>query len=90
MTPWGNMIPTWRGTGCANCFGTGYLGRVGIFEMMQLSDELRGLIMQNKDASILTECARREGMRSLREDGWAKVATGVTTVQEVMRVTQEF
>ena len=90
MTPWGNMIPTWRGTGCENCFGTGYLGRVGIFEMMQLSDELRGLIMQNKDASILTECARREGMGSLREDGWAKVAAGVTTVQEVMRVTQEF
>jgi len=63
---------------------------VGIFEMMQLNEELRRLIMRNEDASVLTEAARRNGMSTLREDGWAKAAAGVTTAEEVMRVTQEF
>ena len=54
------------------------------------TEDLRGLIMANADASRLTEQARRNGMRNLREDGWEKVAAGVTTVEEVMRVTQEF
>ena len=66
------------------------IGRMGIFEMMELNDEIRRLIMQNADASILTEAARRNGMRTLREDGWLKVKLGVTTANEVTRVTQEF
>lgn len=90
LTPTGEMIRTWRGSGCENCFGTGYRGRVGIFELMELNDELRKLIMANSDASILNGVARKNGMRSLREDGWLKVAEGVTTASEVMRVTQEF
>ena len=90
MTPWGDSILTYKGAGCESCFGTGYKGRLGIFEMMQTNDEQRQLIMQNKDAGVLTECARRNGMHSLREDGWAKVAAGVSTVAEVLRVTQEF
>jgi len=90
MTPQGESIETWRGAGCEKCFHTGYKGRVGIFEMMQLNDELRTRIMRNEDASLLTECARRHGMVTLREDGWGKVADGVTTVDELMRVTQEF
>src|SRR5688572_16637156 len=90
MTPWGDSILTFKGAGCEGCFGTGYKGRVGIFEMMQTNDEQRQLIMQNKDAGVLAECARRNGMHSLREDGWAKVAAGVSTVAEVLRVTQEF
>jgi len=57
---------------------------------MDLNDELRQRIMANEDASQLTACARRHGMRNLREDGWRKVETGVTTADEVMRVTQEF
>jgi general secretion pathway protein E len=89
MSPWGELIPTFRGAGCERCFGTGYLGRVGIFEMMPMGDELRRLIMKNAPATDLTECARRNGMRNLREDGWAKVASGVTTFDEVLRVTQE-
>jgi type II secretory ATPase GspE/PulE/Tfp pilus assembly ATPase PilB-like protein len=63
---------------------------MGIFEMMDLNDELRQHIMTNDDASILTSVARKHGMRNLREDGWSKVAAGVTTAQEVLRVTQEF
>jgi predicted DNA-binding protein len=52
--------------------------------------KIRKLIMANADASVLTETARRHGMRNLREDGWHKVALGLTTAEEVMRVTQEF
>jgi general secretion pathway protein E len=90
LAPDGEFISTWRGTGCDRCFGTGYIGRVGIFEMMEMSDELRRLVMRNEDASALTEAARRNGMTTLREDGWQKVAAGVTTIDEVHRVTQEF
>ena len=57
---------------------------------MELNDEIRKLIMRNEDASRITAAARRNGMRNLREDGWMKVRHGVTTAEEVMRVTQEF
>ena len=90
MTPMGEMVPSFRGAGCERCFGTGYKGRVGIFEMMELDEDIRKRIMANADAGDLTLAARRHGMRSLREDGWLKVATGVTTADEVIRVTQEF
>jgi general secretion pathway protein E len=86
----GNRVKVWKGQGCETCFGTGYKGRVAIFELMQLNDEIRRLIIRNEDASILTEAARRNGMRNLREDGWHKVAIGTTTPDEVIRVTQEF
>ena len=58
--------------------------------MMDVNDEIRKLIMNNEDASVLTRAARRHGMRNLREDSWKKIQEGVTTVQEAMRVTQEF
>lgn len=90
LAPHGEMVDCYRGAGCEHCFGTGYRGRVGIFEMMQLNDELRRHIMKNEDATILTDAAKRNGMHTLREDGWLKIARGVTTVDEVMRVTQEF
>ena len=90
MTPDGNLVDTYRGAGCDSCFGTGYTGRVGIFEMMELNDEIRRLIMSNADAVDITAAARRNGMRTLREDGWLKVGNGLSTADEVMRVTQEF
>lgn len=89
-TPDGDSIETYRGAGCDACFGTGYTGRVGIFELMELNDEIRRKIMAGADAVDLTQAARKNGMRNLREDGWLKVRSGVTTVDEVMRVTQEF
>lgn len=89
-TPAGMQIRAWRGAGCEQCIGTGYSGRVGIFELMEMNEELRRLIMHNEDASVLTDSARRNGMRNLREDGWEKIDRGVTTVEEVLRVTQEF
>jgi len=90
LTPFGDQIESFHGRGCEACNGSGYKGRAGIFELMELNDELRHLIMSNADASRLTEAARRHGMRNLREDGWMKVRTGLTTAAEVTRVTQEF
>jgi type II secretory ATPase GspE/PulE/Tfp pilus assembly ATPase PilB-like protein len=90
ISPDGERLESWRGAGCERCSGSGYIGRMGIFEMMELNDELRTRIMANEDASLLTQASRRYGMRNLREDGWRKIRMGLTTVAEVMRVTQEF
>ena len=90
IAPDGREVASFRGRGCERCFGSGYTGRVGIFELMELNDEIRKLIMAKADAVEITAAARRNGMRNLREDGWLKVAGGVTTADEVMRVTQEF
>src|SRR5579872_2082356 len=90
LAPDGETIETFRGSGCERCFNTGFRGRVGIFELMELNEELRASIMRNEDASRITALARGNGMRNLREDGWLKVRRGVTTADEVMRVTQEF
>jgi general secretion pathway protein E len=90
VTPDGDTIQVFRGAGCENCFHTGFRGRVGIFELMDLNEEMRGLIMRNEDASQITASARRNGMRNLREDGWLKARSGLTTAEEVLRVTQEF
>jgi general secretion pathway protein E len=90
LSPEGESVLTFRGAGCPECNGRGYSSRMGIFEMMDVTDEVRKLIMNNADASVLTRTARKNGMRNLREDGWRKIQDGVTTVEEVMRVTQEF
>jgi general secretion pathway protein E len=89
LAPDGELIQTYKGAGCDDCGGRGYVSRMGIFEMMPVTDDMRKLIMNNADASVLTQAARRNGMRNLREDGWIKVRDGITTVDEVMRVTQE-
>lgn len=90
LRPEGVEVPTFYGRGCDVCFGSGFKGRVGIFELMELNEEIRRMITRNEDASILNDAARRNGMRTLREDGWDKVAEGVTTPEEILRVTQEF
>ncbi len=90
IAPDGEAVKCYRGAGCEECLGSGFKGRVGIFELMELNDEIRKLIMHNEDAVAITNAAHRNGMRSLREDGWLKVAQGVSTAHEVMRVTQEF
>src|SRR3984957_824689 len=89
VTPEGETIAVFRGAGGEACLGRGYTSRVGIFEMMDVSDDIRKLIMNNADASVLTQASRRNGMRNLREDGWLKIREGITGVNEVMRVTQE-
>jgi general secretion pathway protein E len=75
--------------GCESCSQTGYWGRQGIFEFFKVTDDIRGLILGKKDSNVIKEAARKQGMRTLREDGWLKVKQGVTTISEVLRVTQE-
>jgi general secretion pathway protein E len=75
--------------GCVECGFTGYRGRTGIFEYLRVTDEVRSLILQKKDSGVIKEWARKRGMRTLREDGWLRVKEGKTTVQELLRVTQE-
>ncbi|MBI4465019.1 MAG: type II secretion system ATPase GspE [Acidobacteria bacterium] len=80
----------YRGTGCDACSHTGFRGRIGIFELMELGEELRKLVLANADATVLARAARVHGMRTLQEDGWEKMLAGVTSPQEVLRVTQVF
>ncbi|MFW6154997.1 MAG: type II secretion system ATPase GspE [Planctomycetota bacterium] len=78
----------WRGTGCKHCHGTGYYGRTGIYELMVMSQKIRDRIMARAAVNDITAAARDNGMRLLREDGWNKVREGITTPEEVMRVTK--
>ena len=75
-----------RGQGCEHCRGSGYKGRVGIFELMVLSDPVRDLIVHRAPANEIKALAIREGMRTLRDDGLEKVITGVSTIDEILRV----
>lgn len=77
-----------RGRGCAACRETGYCGRVGIFELLVMTDDLRQQLLQTPDLAALRIRSREQGMRTLRDDGWAKVQAGITTVEEVLRVVQ--
>jgi general secretion pathway protein E len=79
----------WKGEGCSQCQGTGYRGRMGIYELMLIDDDIRRLILQNTDAATVKNMARQKGLRTLREDGADKVLAGITTASEVARVTQE-
>jgi type IV pilus assembly protein PilB len=72
--------------GCVRCGGTGFRGRIGLYELMMVTDEQRRLILGKASADDLRACARREGMRTLREDGLEKVKRGVTSLGEVLRV----
>jgi general secretion pathway protein E len=77
------------GPGCEACKGTGYRGRTGIHELLILDDPVRALVMQRSDASAVRRHATAQGMPTLRDDGASNVAAGETTVEEVLRVTQE-
>ena len=79
----------YRGRGCDACQHTGYRGRLGIFELMEINDDVRAAIMNNSDATTIKNKARQHGMKTLREDGALKVIAGLTTVAEVTRVTRE-
>ncbi len=87
-----SIQPAWRlrrGAGCAACDGTGYRGRTGIFELLAMDNGIRQAILDRAPLERIRGQAREQGMRTLREDGLRKVAEGVTTVEEVLRVTRE-
>ncbi|MCP4667192.1 MAG: type II secretion system protein GspE, partial [Deltaproteobacteria bacterium] len=79
----------YRGTGCSSCMDTGYKGRTGIFELLVMDNDIRELVKGGADSVTMKETAIRKGMATLFEDGLAKVRTGTTTLEEVMRVSQE-
>src|SRR3954469_5096737 len=79
----------YRAVGCRDCRQTGYHGRRGIFEWMDTSNEIRQLILKNCSSGEIREAARRNGMRALADDGWRLVRDGVTTPEEVLRVTKD-
>src|SRR3972149_2274594 len=82
-----SALELYRGTGCVHCDNTGYRGRTAIFELMPITDGLKQLIVEKRGANVLRLKAMEEGMVTLREDGWGKVLKGITTVDEVSRVT---
>ncbi|MBU0759947.1 MAG: Flp pilus assembly complex ATPase component TadA [Candidatus Omnitrophica bacterium] len=82
-------VQFFKGKGCGNCKGTGYKGRTGIFELMIMDDELREMVIQGSSALAIREKACEKGMKLLRQDGLEKVLAGLTTWEEVSRVTEE-
>jgi type IV pilus assembly protein PilB len=80
-------LKTYKGTGCSKCNNTGYKGRIGLYEVMEVTDEIRELILIGASALELRKRAIEDGMVSLRESGLAKIRNGVTTLEEVVRET---
>src|SRR5207248_2024484 len=79
-------VPLWRGRGCDACRQTGYKGRIGIYEMMAVNEEIAELIVRRAPVSEVRNAARANGMKTLQEDGLRKVLAGTTTPDEVQRV----
>ena len=82
-----NSVEIFKGRGCSNCSLSGYMGRKGLFEIFTITEEIQRMIYEKVPASQLRKRARENGMHTLREDGVRKVLAGITTLDEVMRVT---
>jgi type II secretory ATPase GspE/PulE/Tfp pilus assembly ATPase PilB-like protein len=91
----GTLFPTqkeilfYKGKGCQECGDAGYIGRIGIFEVVSVSEKIIPLILQNADSEQIEKQARLEGMITMKQDGYLKVLQGITTIEEVLRVAQE-
>jgi general secretion pathway protein E len=79
----------YRGRGCSHCMNIGYWGRSGIYELLHVDETVRELLLQDKDAATIKQAALRQGMQSLRSAGVAQALEGVTSLDEILRVTQE-
>ncbi len=82
-------IKFYKGKGCDQCGQSGYLGRVGIFETLTITEKIAGLVLQHADSGTIEKEAVAEGMITMKQDGYLKVLAGTTTVEEVLRVAQE-
>jgi general secretion pathway protein E len=89
LRPSDRPVELYRPQGCANCNYTGYRGRLGIFELMLVDDDIRALVSQNIDSKSIKKKAQQKGMQSLRVDGARKVLRGITSVAEILRATEE-
>ncbi len=78
-----------RAKGCSSCAKTGYQGRMGIYEIMPIDETIRGMILKNMDAGTIKKAASQSGLKTLREDGTSKILSGQTSIEEVLRATQE-
>jgi len=78
-----------RGTGCKACQGRGYFGRTGIFELLIMTPRIQELALQGTDSNVIKRAAKKDAMRTLREDGASKVFQGISTIDEVLRVTRD-
>lgn len=85
----GGGLKLYRGRGCSLCNNTGYLGRIGIFEVLPVSEKIARLILERSDAHSLEKQAVAEGMVTMKQDGYLKAIEGITTIEEVLRVAQE-
>jgi len=81
-------IRMYKGKGCKICHNTGYSGRVGIYEVLVISKQIKRLITERKDSDLITDMAKKEGMATMLDDGLQKVSQGITTLEEVLRVTK--
>jgi len=84
-----SKIKFYKGKGCDECRDTGFSGRIGIYEILPVTEEIRGLIAARATTDKIRETAEREGMLSMAQDGIAKVNSGMTTIEEVLRIVQE-
>ncbi len=82
-------VMLYQGTGCNKCMGKGYMGRTGIFELLEITPDIRSLIMGRKDSQAIQTAALREGFKTLIDNGIRKVISGITTMEEVLRITQK-
>ena len=81
-------LPVFAGKGCKLCHHTGYSGRIGVFEVLEMTESIRKLIADKNDSDVIAKEAIKEGMTSMQEDGLDKVVKGITTFEEVLRVTK--
>ncbi|PJA08490.1 hypothetical protein COX69_02195 [Candidatus Falkowbacteria bacterium CG_4_10_14_0_2_um_filter_48_10] len=79
----------YRGKGCKRCNNTGYKGRIGIYEALEVDENVRNLILKKSDGSEIGEYAKKKGVISIVEDGFIKAKNGITTIEEILRVTKE-
>jgi len=79
----------YKAQGCSKCFNTGYVGREAIFEVMLMDEGLKSLVLETFDSNRIKEASLKSGMTTLRQDGLSKVMKGITSIGEVLRVTQE-
>jgi type II secretory ATPase GspE/PulE/Tfp pilus assembly ATPase PilB-like protein len=82
-------VKLYQGAGCEACLSTGYTGRTAIFELLVMDDDIKDLVIQRQGAHVIKQAALAKGMTTLRQDGLRRVLAGMTTLEEVYRVTQD-
>jgi type II secretory ATPase GspE/PulE/Tfp pilus assembly ATPase PilB-like protein len=84
-----STVRLYHGKGCDACHGTGYQGRIGVFEVMVFDDALRDAVAREEHAQVIETLAQKEGMQTMLEDGISKMKQGLTTLEEVIRISKE-